>query len=85
MERNKRNKGVRAITIRLRFYMRSANASLEPNDRFLAHVATCLSKTMGLERAKAQVPEYDQSQPECRLCAERPELSVQSPTASVSS
>ena len=79
MERNKRNKGTPAITIRLRFYMRSANASLEPNDRFLAHMASCLSKTMGLERAKTQVPEYDQSQPECRLCAERPELSVQPP------
>ncbi len=25
------------------------------NDRFLAHVALCLSKTMDLERAKAQV------------------------------
>jgi len=55
LERNKRNKGTPAIAIRLRFYMRSANASLEQDDRFLAHVATCLSKTMGLERAKAQV------------------------------
>jgi len=35
--------------------MRSANASLEQDDRFLAHVASCLSKTMGLEQAKAQV------------------------------
>ena len=35
--------------------MRSANASLELDDRFLAHVASCLPKTMGLERANAQV------------------------------
>ncbi len=35
--------------------MWSANASLELDHRFLAHVASCLSKTMGLERAKAQV------------------------------
>ena len=55
MERNKRNEGEPAITIRLRFSMRSANASLELDDRFLAHVASCLSKTMGLERANAQV------------------------------
>ena len=55
MERNKRNGGEPAITIRLRFYMRSANASLELDDRFLAHVASCLSKTMGAKPAKAQV------------------------------
>ena len=55
MERSERNKGEPAINIRLRLYMRPANASLELDDRFLAHVASCLSKTMGLERAKAQV------------------------------
>ena len=55
MERNKRNKGEPAIAIRLRFYMRSPNPSLELDDRFLAHVASCLSNTMGLERANAQV------------------------------